>query len=100
MGYKTQWSRREAILRINEAVEKGKSPIDPDYAPADLIESMVNFLLPCWRFVSVKTTGYKIEFLGMDTVESPSYFFSIILIFNFTHFIKMKILEKNAFTEI
>ena len=49
MGYKTQWSRREAILRINEAVEKGKSPIDPDYAPADLIESMVNFLLPRWR---------------------------------------------------
>jgi len=40
-GYGTQWSRREAILRINEAVRDGKSPIDPDYAPAELIEQMV-----------------------------------------------------------
>ena len=34
-------NRREALLRIEEAAAKGQSPISPDYAPAELVESMV-----------------------------------------------------------
>ena len=40
-GNETHNNRREALLRIDEAAAKGQSPISPDYAPADLIESMV-----------------------------------------------------------
>jgi len=41
MGYNTQWARREAILRIHEAVQNGASPIDPDYAPPEIVEQMI-----------------------------------------------------------
>ncbi|CAG5105111.1 Oidioi.mRNA.OKI2018_I69.chr1.g1844.t1.cds [Oikopleura dioica] len=41
LGNQSEHSRREAILRIREAAAAGKSPIDPDYVPNELIESMV-----------------------------------------------------------
>ena len=34
-------NRREALLRIEEAAAKGQSPISPDYAPDDKVETMV-----------------------------------------------------------
>jgi hypothetical protein len=41
LGNNNRQDRREAVLRIEEAAALGKSPISPDYAPAELMESMV-----------------------------------------------------------
>ena len=41
LGNNNRQDRREAVLRIEEAARLGKSPISPDYAPAELMESMV-----------------------------------------------------------
>lgn len=41
VGNNNRENRREAILRIEEAAALGKSPISPDYAPAELMETMV-----------------------------------------------------------
>merc|ERR1719486_572780 len=41
LGNNNRMDRREACLRIEEAAALGKSPISPDYAPAELMETMV-----------------------------------------------------------
>jgi len=40
-GKMKAWTRREAVLRLEERMAKGEPVIDPNFVPANVIESMV-----------------------------------------------------------
>ena len=46
--------------------------------------------------VSLKTTDYKVHFVGKCVAESIAYFFVIILIFKFNEKVLMKLIKEDS----